>query len=128
MKFIFDASISFRIAEALAILSPDQTITSVADHFKDAAIADEDFLPELQQEGTWAVLTQDRGQKDGNWHVWRASGVTTVFLKKGWMSKSQKTKASDLLRYWPEIVRQVERHPEGTCFWLSTKGRVEPIK
>lgn len=127
-RFIFDVSISPRIAEALALLEDQYDITTVESRFGSRSVPDEDFLPQLAQDGGWVVITQDRGRKAGNWHVWRASGVTVVFLKKGWMNKPNKAKAAELIRRWDEIVRQVNRHPEGTCFWLSTRGRVEPIR
>ena len=35
--------------------------------------------------------------------------------------------ASKLLGYWSNVVQEVDRHPTGTCFYLSTSGRVERV-
>ena len=128
MRFYFDASVSFRIADALAILDEDgHRISHPANLFGDPAIKDEVFLPKLKADGDWIVITADRGRKDGNWHVWLASGLTVVFLKKAWTSLRLQVFTSRFLDHWHDLVREVDRYPRGTCFFMSKSGRLERV-
>lgn len=128
MKFLFDVSISFRIAKALAsLLELDHRVETVEDFTGDRATKDEDFLPRLKAEGGWIVITRDLGRKDGNWHVWLNSGVTVFFLKTGWASLTGTDMAARLLKYWERIEREAAGAEEGAGFLVSTDGRIESI-
>ena len=130
MKFIFDASISYRFAKALDAAFGDQhQIESVESHFGESSLKDAEFLPVLKEEGGWIVLTADKGTKDGDWHVWLASGLTIFFFKPGWTGKNiQKNEVlSKLFKFWPRIEREAARCSEGTCFWLATNGTISPV-
>jgi hypothetical protein len=127
VKFIFDANISYRIAATLAAAFDDEhQIESIESYFGKSSLKDAEFLPVLRQEGGWIILTADMGKKDGDWHVWLASGLTTFFLRPGWTGKHiVKTEMlSKLFKYWPRIVKEAAVCREGTCFWLATNGTI----
>jgi hypothetical protein len=129
VKFLFDVSISHRVADAIAIFEErHHQIETVTSYFSKAAVPDEEFLARLRAEGGWIVLTRDRGKKDGNWHMWRNSGVTVFFLTRGWAKMSGLRMASRLLDYWERIAGAAEGAAEGDCFSVATGGRIDRLR
>ena len=130
MRVFFDASISYRIAQALDLLAEGEYRVVAHRDWSGgdkSVVEDEDFLPKLKAEGDWIVFAADRGRRDANWHVWLASGLTIVFLKKGWNGLKLHEYAQRMLKYWSRVIQEVAIYPAGTCFYLHPQGRLEPV-
>lgn len=129
MRVFVDNTISWRIAQALDLLAEGEYRVVALREWSggDESVEDEDFLPVLKKEGDWIVFTIDRGRQDANWHVWLASGLTVVFLRRGWGTMRLHDFVQRILKCWPRIMHELEGYPYGTCFYLTKTGRLELV-
>ena len=134
MKFFIDANLPARVARALAQLEPSWTIRCPADlrspeNPRPEDERDEDFLPRMEDEGGWVVLTRDTGSKDGNWHVWMECSLTVFFLRGAWNGAEFYDMTARILSYWKGIEREARRRPQGSKLWLRYRGgAIEVVK
>ena len=105
-------------------------------HLRDKFPADSSdafWIAELSKEAGWAVVSQDRFAKgDIEKRAFRESGLPIFCLAKQWSQMDYWSKAQNLVRYWPAIIRQAEMVTGGAAFkvsWaFSAPGKFAHIK
>lgn len=55
--------------------------------------------------------------------AWQESGLTAFFFGAGWASQSYWNQATDIVRWWPEIVLQTRSAPAGSGFLIPLRGK-----
>ena len=135
MKFFFDASISFRVAQALMILRPAvvpprhlETITHLTERFT-ASADDYDWLNTLAHEGGWVVLSEDVRLARSNLQrkVWQDRPIVVLVLKKGWKGMKLWDRAWRLIRFWPDIVAAASKADPGSAHEIAQNGKLSRL-
>lgn len=111
------------MAKAIASLcEPDGIpVLDLRDKFA-ADTPDEIWIGALGQEGSWAILSQDRFAKNPlEQEAFRQSGLTAFILQKSWTGLQQWDKAWHLVRWWPRIVEQAGLVQGGAAFLVPIK-------
>lgn len=126
MRFFLDNCISPRLASALRILAELQKNEIV--HLQDKFPRDEKdevWIRTLAQEGDWLIVSGDpritRGKQQRE--AWLESGLTAFFLGEGWSEKAIWKQASELFRWWPDIVLKAREARPGSGFILLAGAR-----
>lgn len=129
MKFFFDANLPPRVARALAQLERDSEIVCLGDRPDlPGDTQDNALLSLLEKEGKWIVVTRDRGKKDGDWHVWMATGLTVFFLTKAWGGMEGREISWRLLKFWDRIEQTASESPSGTKFSVGKDGTILRVR
>ena len=105
-------------------------------HLRDrfpANCPDPEWITKLAEEGQWAIISQDRFNKnDLEREALRQSGLIVFALAKSWANQRYWEKAQNLVRWWPAIIDQAARFKGGAAVrvpWqFSGKGQFEQIK
>lgn len=134
MKFLVDNNLPPPFARALHALSENEghQVLSLKEKFA-ANTSDVDWIGALQAEGDWVVISQDHFRK-GNLEkkAFRECGLPIFCLARQWSAEQYWSKAHNLVRWWPAIIRQAEQISGGAAFrvpWRFTKpGKFEQIK
>lgn len=95
----------------------------------DESTADEVWMRELPKRGEWCVVTKDRNiQKNAQQRaIWRETGLTVFFLKKGWHSQRLSAIAIKLIACWDDFVGLAEAHP-GAGFIVPYRGKIQRVR
>lgn len=132
MKFLLDNNLPPALAEALHALSSREN--HEVEHLRgkfDGATADADWITTLGQEAGWVIVSADR-RITRNRHereALRRAALTTFVLAKSWMHQEFWEKASRLVGWWPDIVKQAELVQPGAIFEVPFKrtGRFKQL-
>ena len=137
MKFFFDHNLPPQLAHAINKLSVAEPaikdVIALVDRFP-RDVKDDLWITELGQEGGWIVITQDNRitLRSPEREALRKAGLITFVLAKSWASQPLWIKASNLVRWWPNIIEQALRIQGGATFrvpWrLQGKGKFEQVK
>jgi len=134
LNFLIDNNLPPAIARALHELckAEDHAVVPLRDKFQ-ANARDVQWITELSNEGGWAVVSQDRFSKgDVERQAFRECGLPVFCLAKQWGQMTYWSKAENLVRWWPAIVRQAELISGGAAFkvvWkFSAPGKFEQLK
>jgi hypothetical protein len=126
LRLFFDECCSKRLTQKLAELYaedyPGLEIKHLADFFR-AGDDDSKWLPLLEQDKEWIVITTDRGKdpKKPKLPVICAElGITHVIFTTGLLRNGYKAHKQALLCVWPQMVR-MDRLPRGTRISLGYK-------
>lgn len=108
MKFLFDNNLPPALARGMHELSqkePDvECVVALRDKFRTAA-PDPEWMAALVSEGGWVVLSIDRFTKSAaEREMLRKQGLTVFVLDRQW-SKPYWEQASQLVRWWPNMVK-----------------------
>lgn len=125
MTFFFDNTFPRQLVEILKLLKVD------AHHLQEdfpANTLDVDWIPEIGKRG-WVVVTGDRGisRKPAERKALEEAKTISVFMAKGFTSKSIFDLVSSVIKWWPEIDRQVARVRPGTSIQVTINGKVEML-
>lgn len=72
---------------------------------------DHEWIPRLDAEGGWCVLSQDRfGKGDLERDALRQSSLIVFRLSAQWTKQPYWAKTQALLRWWPAIMEQSQRY------------------
>ena len=135
MRFFFDASISYRVAQALmmlrqALVPPHEleAITHLTERFKESA-DDYDWLNTLAHEGGWVVLSADVRLARSNLQrkVWQDRPIVVFVLKKGWRGLGLWDGAWRLIRCWPDIVAAAGIADPGSAYEIAQNGKLSKL-
>lgn len=136
MKYLFDNNLPLHFAHAVGEFCKSESNPPQVIHLTDrfpASSADEVWISTLAKEGGWAIISQDRFNKnDLEREAVRQSGLVIFALAKGWSSQAYWDKAHNLVRWWPAIMDQSARITGGAAFRVplkfSGKGKFEQIQ
>lgn len=134
MKFLLDHNLSFRYAKVLDALSQQEDIRVF--HLTERFAADTDdavWIEALAEEGNWCIVSQDVFRKnDLEKEALRRCGLTVFSLERNWNHQPFWVKATQLVRWWPIIIKQANLIQGGAAFrvpWRFTnQGRLEQIR
>jgi hypothetical protein len=126
--FFFDRNLGVRLARMLDAYDGQHTIRHLDDDTRfPKDVSDMDLIEALSSDEPAPVLvTADVNMYTKNPEERRAlarSGLTCVFLRKGFHSQPFHTQAVKLLSIWPEIVRETSRCSEPTAFEITPAAR-----
>jgi len=123
VTYLFDHNLSPRLAHILRVLHVDAR--ALRDEFA-RNIKDPDLLRELGSRG-WMLITCDTHIQTRPMEaaVFKASGVSVVFLSRFFEQMKLWDKAVWLLRYWPEIEKFADRVKPGTSGRIRRHGRID---
>lgn len=132
MRFFFDNQLSPHLAASInALAAPEgHEVIHLRTKFPQN-ITDVEWIPALAKEGGWIVICGDlniirtRAEKP----VWKASGLTGFFLKKGWINLTPWEQAWRLVKIWPQIVKQAELASPGSTYGVdvNAKGKFDTL-
>ncbi|WP_338414361.1 hypothetical protein [uncultured Sphaerotilus sp.] len=108
MKFLFDNNLSPHLARGLAEFSKtDVRVTQIVplrDRFAQNA-KDEVWLPELANDGGWAIVSIDQFKKTtAERELVRKHGLMVFVLDKQWSGKPFWEMSAQLVQWWPTIL------------------------
>lgn len=132
MKFFFDANLPPNLAYAIRELSAPEGVEVIHkyERFR-PKMTDIDWINALAEEGSWAVVSQDRFTRNPlEKEALKREGFIVFMLKKQWAQQSYWDKAARLVRWWPRIMDQAGLVTGGAAFFVpfkfSGKGKLEP--
>jgi hypothetical protein len=112
LKFFFDNNLSPHIAHAMRELSESLPEAGLVMHLRDrwpaGNVADLEWIPALNADGPWAVLSLDRFAKQGGAEreALRQSGHMVFLLDRQWTKQTYWHQAERMVRWWPQIINQ----------------------
>ena len=124
MKFFFDNCVSSNLTAAMRQLNdPVHEIVHLVDRFPPDAL-DVDWLPKLAPEADLVLISADPGivsdRKERE--IWRATGLTSFFLSRGYSEQPIWTQVIEVVTWWPEIVRTAKGATRGSGYLLPLRG------
>ena len=126
MRFFLDNCIAPVYAKVLNILAERQgyPIVHLREKFP-ASTKDPEWIRALADEGDWVIVSGDprisRGKAERQ--VWQESRLTAFFFGDGWTSRSYWKQAEDIVHWWPKIVLEAEKAPQGKGFLIHPSGK-----
>jgi len=129
MKCLFDNCLPSRLAKTLDCLEGENgiSVTHITDKFS-PDIKDIDWMQELGKEDKWFVITRDNmiKKRPHELKAWRESKLLIVFLKKNWINYNFWEISWRLIKYWPEIKKNVSSIKSSSII-LGINGKIEFI-
>ena len=124
MKFFFDNCVSPNLVDALRCLESRHELTHLRERFPPDT-ADPKWIRELGSEGGWIIISGDprisRGQAERA--AWTESRLTAFFCGDACASKRLMVQASELLRWWDDIVERSKNAEQGSGYLLEFKTK-----
>jgi len=134
LKFLLDHNLPPALAKALNELSKGEghSVYPLAERFA-RTTSDVTWLATLKAEGDWVVISQDRFTKsEAERQAFRRSGMPIFCLARQWSVESYWSKAHNLVRWWPAILKQSSLIKGGAAFKISWRfsppGKFEQLK
>jgi len=128
VRFFFDNCVSSNLVEALRCLDKRNVLVHHREKF-DAATPDPLWIGALGKEGDWIIVSGDprisRGQAERA--ARHESRLTAFFCGDAWGSRKLMVQASELLRWWDDIVEFSKKAAQGSGYLLEFKTR-EPTQ
>jgi hypothetical protein len=119
LRFFLDNNLSYRLAEALDILSGAEghSVAHVAKKFT-ASAKDVDWIHRLAEEGGWVIVSGDSRirKRPREREIFFAARLTTFFLAPGWINARFWEQSQLLVRWWPRIIEQSALVEQGAVF------------
>lgn len=128
--FFFDNDISFRIVEALKILSrPNSGIELIAlrDRFAQDT-RDVDWIPTVADAG-WIIISRDNNQRrrEAELKALKQHHATALYLRQSSKSLELYRDAARMIGNWPKITEWGARVTPGTLVRLDTHDKIVPL-
>jgi hypothetical protein len=127
VKLLVDHNLSPALARSLAPLFPHHEFVALTDRFpKD--ISDVAWMSDLDKDGGWAVLTQDRRiqTKPHERLALDRSHIVFFFLDGAWRKYGVPETAARLIRLVPLMCKQVELVDRGRFDLPVTGAKLRP--
>lgn len=89
-------------------------------------VKDIEWIRALGEEGGWVIVSADPHitRSKAERAAWAESGLTGFFLSE-WAHRQRWKQASHLMKWWPEIEREVREGPSGSGFLIPWLGSTE---
>ena len=131
MKCFFDNNMPIKLAQTLNLLEGNKGI-SVA-HLREKFPADTPdivWIQKLREEKDWFIITKDNQirKRQHERKVWQESHIPIVFLQKAWMNRTFWEMTWRLIKYWPELKKNIEQYNTVENFELSIQGKIVVVK
>jgi len=128
VRFFFDNCVSSNLVEALRCLDKRHQLVHHREKF-DPDTPDPIWIGALAQEGDWIIVSGDprisRGQAERA--AWIESRLTAFFCGDAWGSRKLMTQASEMLRWWDDIIELSKKAAQGSGYLLEFKTK-EPTQ
>jgi hypothetical protein len=123
--YFFDNCLSIKYARMLQAL--DVAVIHLQEQFA-ANTPDEIWLPHLRDSG-YVVVTSDRAIRKGSATALalKESGVTAIFLPKGFEEMRRWDQAVWLIRHWPNVEAYIAKAKTGALVQMTNGGSFTPI-
>ena len=129
MRFFIDNCLAHKHAAALHIMvKPLHSVTHLTECFLPNA-TDELWLATLSTDPDWTVISGDYRivRSKHLRRAWLDSGITSFFLKDGWMNQRLFIQHSRLIARFPEMISKAEGCEPGTGFSVPWSGQIERL-
>jgi len=124
VRFFFDNCVSQNLVEALRCLEPRHELEHLRERFE-GDTDDPTWIRTLASEGDWIIVSGDprisRGQAERA--AWIESGLTAFFCGDAWTNRRLLIQASEMLRWWPDILECSRVTPRGVGYLLEFKTK-----
>jgi hypothetical protein len=92
-------------------------------------IPDIGWMENLTKEGDWFVITQDNQirRKPHERKAWQESHIPIVFLPKTWIKYTLWEMAWRLIKYWPELKKNINHCRKNESLELSINGKITVV-
>ena len=124
MRFFFDNCVSPKLVEALRCLDKRHELVHLRERF-DPSTPDPTWIAALGREGGWTIISGDprisRGQAERA--AWIESRLTAFFCGDAWGSRRLMVQASEMLRWWDDILELSKKAAQGTGYLLEFKTK-----
>lgn len=128
MKFIFDNCVSSNLVDALRCLDKRHELVHHREKFT-ADTPDPVWIAALAAEKRWIIISGDprisRGQAERA--AWIESRLTAFFCGDAWGSRPVLAQASEMLRWWPDIITLSKTTALGSGYLLEFKTK-QPVQ
>jgi len=128
VKFFFDNNLPPDLARGLNLLrsSFGEEIVHLKDKFKNASIADEQWLRTLTEEGNWSVISSDRFRKSpGERQAIRHPKLNVFLFAKSLHKKKLWEKTKIVVGQW-ENISNIAGASAGGVYEVRLKGKITP--
>lgn len=124
MRFFFDRNLPLRLAQMLDIFDVENQVVHQDDDARFIHTDEDVHIVEMlgQEDPTPVLVTADVNmytRRPNEQQALRDSGLTCVFIKKGFTQLPFHDQALKLLKLWPEIVKETSRCRRPTAFEVT---------
>jgi hypothetical protein len=127
VKFFFDNNLSPHLARALhELIHPDgHEVVHLRAKFAPNT-PDTIWIAQLAQEAEWVIVSGDMRihKHSAEKAVWKSAKLMGFFLAKGWMNITPMDQAWRLIKWWPDVIKQVDIGAPGATYSLG----LNPLK
>lgn len=124
MRFFFDNGVSPYLVDALRCLDTRHELIHLRKRFTPDT-PDPVWIRELGREGDWIIISADprisRGQAERA--AWMESRLTAFFFGDAWASRKLLIQASELFRWWDDIIERAKNAAQGSGYLLEFKQK-----
>lgn len=126
MRFFFDNCLSPQLPQILRDLGERDRHELV--HLQEKFLPntpDPEWIGTLGKERDWIIVSSDEriSTSLANKAAWHEARLTAFFFAPPFQDSHRMKQAEEILRWWPEIVRQSKKTPAGHGFRLPMGGR-----
>jgi predicted nuclease of predicted toxin-antitoxin system len=129
LKCLFDNCLPLKISNTLNFLEGKSGIEVIhlSEKFSPNT-EDVEWMTTLGKEKDWFVISKDRKIKKSPQELlaWKESKLPIVFLKKNWLDYQFWDLAWRIVKYWPEIKKNVKPNSQKS-FIFGVNGKIEEI-
>ena len=126
MKFFCDQCIALTYVRAVRVLAEIQKyeIKHLSELFSPST-PDTVWLKALASQRDWVIVSGDPriSRSKAERAAWHESGLTAFFLADGWASRGYWNQATDLVKWWPQIVLKAREAGQGTGYFIHWNSR-----
>lgn len=130
MKLLVDHNLPPRLALALnEIFKPEHTIIALREKFGRSNLRDEEWIPQLGQEGGWAVLSADLNiaRKKPSRELFVRAGLVGFFFSPAMQKWPLHRQAARVLTIWPQMISHLNTTANGVFEMPASGGKFRTI-
>lgn len=124
MRFFFDNCVCPHLVEVLRLLDKRHELVHLREKFT-ADTTDPIWIRALGAEGDWIIISGDprisRGQAERA--AWIESHLTAFFCGDAWAGRKLMVQASEMLRWWDDIIETAKEAAQGSGYLLEFKTK-----
>jgi predicted nuclease of predicted toxin-antitoxin system len=129
LKFFIDECLSPHLAEILSRTKDASDIDEFipAESKFQRGTKDEEYIPKLEREGNWVVITCDCGGGEASALAWKITSLTVIILSREYARADIRGQTWRLVKHWPNISRKVHAFPTNARFRVGANGNITRI-